>query len=336
MTPQKAPASVQYFAAHGGTVEAVSAEHAVEFIGACGRTPAEIPEHDFVWIDVANPGEEEADLLRERLHLHPLAVEDALRGRQRPKMDRYPEYLFVVFYAVRMNPERGRIALEEIHLFVANNFLITVHDQDLPQVHEVVTAWMARPSRMQGPGAAAHALLDAIVDDYFPVVEKLADQLDALEDRILEGRSRSELHPAIELRHQLIMIRRVLSPERELVSTLLRHDLPSLRPELIPYFQDVYDHLLRITEEIDTIRDLLTGLIEVHASNSANRLNQTMQTLTAWSIILMSVAVVAGIYGMNFEVMPELGLAWGYYGTLVLMLVIGLSLIVYFRRRRWL
>src|SRR5690606_16249829 len=110
----------------------------------------------------------------------------------------------------------------------------------------------------------------------------------------------------IDLRHELILMRRMISPEREIINSLLRRDLPFLRPQYVPYFQDVYDHLLRLTEEIDTVRDLVTGLIEVQSSVSSNRLDQTVQTLTAWSIILMSIAVVAGVYGMNFEYMPEL------------------------------
>jgi magnesium transporter len=327
---------VRYFAARSGEVHAIPDEEAIRFILAPLTTPAALPAGDFVWIDVINPGEAEAKLLRDRLGLHPLAVEDSLRGRQRPKLDRYPHYFFLVFYAAHVNPTRNRLALQEIHLFVGNNFLITVHDQELPQVGEVVAMWTSKPSRIPDPGAAAHALLDAIVDDYFPVVEEFAGKLDRLEDRIFEGSQQAEIYPAIELRHQLIMMRRILSPERELVSSLLRYDLPALRPELIPYFQDVYDHLLRITEEIDTFRDLLTGLIEVHSSNAANRLNQTMQMLTAWSIILMSVAVVAGIYGMNFRRMPELGLSWGYYAALLLMLGVGVSLAAFFHRRGWL
>src|SRR5690606_6171010 len=122
----------------------------------------------------------------------------------------------------------------------------------------------------------------------------------------------------------------------EIINSLLRRDLPFLRPEYVPYFQDVYDHLQRLTEEIDTFRDLVTGLIEVQSSVSSNRLNQTVQTLTAWSIILMSIAVVAGVYGMNFEYMPELEHPYGYYGALALMLAIGAILVAFFRRRRWL
>jgi magnesium transporter len=335
MTTEQASPTLRYFAARGGEVHAVSPQEAIRLVRGPGQADQVDTQAEFVWIDIVNPGEEEAELLRDNLKLHPLAVEDTLRRRQRPKIDRYPDHFFVVFYAASINPDRARLALQEVHIFVGAHFLVTVHDRELPQVAEVMRAWKARPDRLAGPGAVAHALLDAIVDDCLPVVEHFAERVDQLEERILAGKRRSELAPVIELRHQLIMMRRILSPERELVSSLLRHDLPLLSPDLIPYFQDVYDHLLRITEEIDTFRDLLTGLIEVHSSNAANRLNQTMQTLTAWSIILMTITVVAGVYGMNFRVMPELDLPWGYYGALSLMFALGLSLLIYFRRKGW-
>ena len=330
-------ALVRCYAESSAGVRVIDADAAIGHITESIQKSTRADHSGLVWIDITRPGAAEARLLRERLGLHPLAVEDSLRGRQRPKVEHYPGYYFVVFYAASINKSRDRVALSEFHTFLGNNFLITVHDHELPEVDEVVTAWTANPSRAGDAGGLAHALLDAIVDDYFPVVEHFANRLDQLEDRVFsDEREEFGIFPAFKLRHEMILLRRILSPEREVLSSLLRHDLPFVRPEFVPYFQDVYDHLLRVTEEIDAFRDLLTGLIEVHSSNTAKRLNATMQTLTAWSIILMSVTVVAGIYGMNFVVMPELGLSWGYYGALTLMLVVGGSLAIFFRRRRWL
>jgi magnesium transporter len=228
------------------------------------------------------------------------------------------------------------MALNEIHLFLSNNFLITVHDQEVPEVNQVVAAWTKDPERLRDSATIAYALLDAVTDNYFPVVEHFSDRLEALEESIFKNSPEASIHQAIVLRHEMIMLRRVLSPERDVLSSLVRRDLPFVRPELVPYFQDVHDHVLRVTEEIDAFRDLLTGLVEVQASNSSNRLNRTVQTLTAWSIILMTIAVIAGVYGMNFVVMPELEMPWGYYAALGLMLATGLALVTFFRRRGWL
>jgi magnesium transporter len=291
---------------------------------------------NFVWIDINYPTEPEAAFLRDELGMHPLAVEDTLRGRQRPKIDRYPGYLFLVYYACRINPDRQRMALNELHLFLGSTFLITVHDFEIPEIAQVVANWKANPDRLKDPGAIAHALLDAVTDNYFPVVEHFSNRLEQFEEKIFSGDTDVSLQGAIVLRHEIIMLRRVLAPQRDLLSSLLRHDLALMRPELVPYFQDVHDHILRVAEEIDAFRDLLTGLVEVQSSNAANRLNRTMQTLTSWSIILMTVGVIAGIYGMNFVHMPELHLTWGYYGALGLMLAAGAILIGFFRARGWL
>src|SRR5690606_1961291 len=141
----------------------------------------------FVWLDISHPGEAEAQLLRDRLGLHHLAVEDTLRGRQRPKIERYPTYFFAAFYALRLTSGRRRLGLHEIHLFVGEHFLITVHDREIPQVDEITAAWAAHPKRIRDTGAAAHALFDAIVDGYFPIVEHFSERLNQLEEQIFSG-----------------------------------------------------------------------------------------------------------------------------------------------------
>jgi magnesium transporter len=287
------------------------------------------------WIDITCPAEAEGQFLHEELGLHPLAIEDSLKGRQRPKLDRYPGYLFLVFYAARINLERNRVALNEVHLFLGHSFLVTVHAADVPEVGQVAAAWRRSPERLHESGAIAHALLDSLTDNYFPVAEHFGDRLEELEDRIFDGDGTPSMQDAIMLRNEMILFRRILTPERDVLSSLVRHDLLVLRPELVPYFQDVYDHLMRVTEEIDAFRDLLTGLMEVQASHASNRLNATMQTLTAWSIILMSMTVIAGVYGMNFAHMPELELRWGYFGALGAMGVIGAMLAMFFSRKGW-
>jgi magnesium transporter len=317
-------------------LEAIGCPEAAELIRTAPVTLETKKELPLVWIDIFNPGETEAEFLRTELGMHPLAVEDCLRGRQRPKIDRYPGYFFLVFYSTRVNVERRRMALNEVHLFLGSSFLITVHDQEVPELLSVIEDWKHQPQRDGDSGTAAYALLDSIVDNYFPVTEHFSNRLEALEDEILMSAPSTTLHSAIHLRQEMILLRRVLAPERDVLSSLVRRDLPFVRPELVPYFADVHDHILRVTEEIDSFRDLISSLLEVQSSNAANQLNQTMRALAGWSIILMSMALIAGIYGMNFRFMPELRLRWGYWGALALMGTVGLALLAVFRRREWL
>ena len=183
--------------------------------------------------------------------------------------------------------------------------------------------------------ALGYNLLDTVVDSFFPVIDHLSDRIDALEQEVFLGGSRSTVARLLQTRRELAYLRRVVGPMREIVGSILRRDLAGRRTDLVPYFQDVHDHLLRIAEEIDALRELLTAALEAHLSAASHQLNDIVRTLTAWSIILMGASWIAGVYGMNFEHMPELHWRWGYPFALGLMVSLALVLAVYFRRRGW-
>jgi magnesium transporter len=308
---------------------------AVEVIrrGRAGKKEGDPP---LVWIDIAAPGAPEGEFLRTQLKFHPLAVEDTVRGRQRPKIDRYPGYFFLVMYAARINPDRERMALNELHAFIGDNFVVTVHDHRIEVITEVLARWRGVPDRFRAPGVLAHALLDLVVDGYFPVLDHFSERVAELETGVLEGRPGEGMHTILTMRRELALFRRMVGPERELVGSLLRRDIPFLQPDMLPYFQDVHDHAIRVAEEIDTLRDLLNGAMEGQLSMASHSLNETMRLMAAWSIILMAMAWIAGIYGMNFDIMPELNWRYGYLWGLGLMLVVGTILTVYFKRKKWL
>lgn len=322
-------ARVRAYRARPDGVHVVPLEEALDHI----RQPA--PDAPPVWLAIADPGPSEGELLR-GLGFHPLAVEDTLRGRQRPKLERYDAYAFVVVYAAHINPQRQRMALQELHAFLGPHYLVTVHDGTIPAVRDALARWRADPRRFPDALALGYNLLDAVVDSYFPVVDYLSDRIDALEQEVFLGASRGTVAKLLQTRRELAFLRRVLGPMREIVGAILRRDLPGRRPELLPYFQDVYDHLLRLAEEIDALRELLTAALDAHLSAASHQLNDIVRTLTAWSIILMSASWIAGVYGMNFAHMPELHWRWGYPFALGLMLALALALAVYFRRRGWL
>lgn len=336
MSFDKPEPGVRAFAALPSGVHVVARDAAagsVRSLLAAGPASDELP---LTWVDIVNPGEAEEAFMRDELGLHPLAVEDCVRGRQRPKLDRYPDYLFLVIYAAAINPERHRMALKELHVFIGERFLITVHDHRIDEIGEIVARWRASAERLSSVGALSHLLLDAIVDDYFPVLEHFAERTEQLEGTVFGGAPTEDVSRILMLRHELVMFRKVVAPQREVLSNLLRRDLPILEPGLLPYFQDVHDHTIRVTEEIDSIRELLAASLDAQMSFSTNQLNVTVRMLTAWSIILMSMTLVAGVYGMNFVVMPELQWRWGYLFALALMAATGVALVLYFRRMRWL
>ncbi|HEX8245819.1 MAG TPA: magnesium/cobalt transporter CorA [Longimicrobium sp.] len=338
LTEADAPAKsrIVCYADSGSGVHAVPRAEGLALFDRCRNAKsADDGEAPLVWIDIACPGPREETLLRDRLHFHPLAVEDCVRGRQRPKLDRYPGYYFLVLYAAAFNPQRERMALHEVHIFLGRRYLVTVHDHKVGEFGEVLARWRANPKAFHTVGALGHAIMDSIVDHYFPVVDHFADRVEEMEGRIFEGNDQGGLERLLNVRREMTLFRKVLGPERDLVSTLLRRDLPFLSADLLLYFQDVHDHLMRVVEELDTLRDLLTGAMEAQLSVVSNQLNITMRLMAAWSIILMAVAVVAGIYGMNFHFMPELGWRYGYAWAIGLMFVIGTGLYGYFRRKKW-
>lgn len=316
-----------------GGVHAIPLARALEVVR---RPPGarEATDPPLVWIDVAAPAEAEAQFLREHLDFHPLAVEDTIRGRQRPKIDRYPGYFFLVMYAARINEDRGRMALNELHAFIGGNYVVTVHDHRIHELTELLARWRANPDRFRAPGVLAHAVLDLVVDGYFPVLDHFSERVAELEIGVLDQRG-DDMQTILGMRRELTLFRRMVGPERELVGSLLRRDIPFLQPEMIPYFQDVHDHAIRVAEEIDTLRDLLNGAMEGQLSLASKNLNETMRLMAAWSIILMAMAWIAGIYGMNFARMPELQWHYGYLWALGVMLGVGAVLFAYFKRKRW-
>jgi len=315
-------------------VRAVSVDEAVRRMDRGATEPSSRPG-PIVWVDIVRPTEEDGVYLRDQMSLHPLAVEDCLQGLQNPKLERYPGYFFIVLYAARINPERNRPAFYELHCFMGPNYIVTVRHESVREVREVMARWRAAPQHFPTVGHLAHGLLDAIVDSYFPMVDHFAVRVDATENEVYDMPQDAMQH-IVGLRRELLRFRNVVGPVRDMLSSVVRRDLPFLNPDLMPYFQDVRDHAVRITEEIDVLRDLLSTAVEAQFTVTSNQLNQTMRVLTAWAIILMSMTLIVGVYGMNFVFMPELKWRFGYPLALVIMVAVGMTIFLFFRRRGWL
>jgi magnesium transporter len=289
-----------------------------------------------VWLDLSDPGDDEIALLESQFHFHPLAIEDAARSHERPKVDAYDAYYFVVFYAAYYDPAHDHVDTQSIGLFISTNYLVTVHRRPLPEIGEVMDRWRLPRSPLNGrTSVLVHALLDALVDDYFPLMDQVADRVESLEDEIFVHFDESAIHSVFALKRDLLSLRRVVAPERDVLNVLLRRQLPVFQPEDMVYMQDVYDHIVRVTDSIDTYRDLVSSALDSYLSLQSNRLNQIMKLLTMASIVLMTDALIAGIYGMNFRFMPELNWLFGYGWALLLMVLSTVGLVIYFQRRRW-
>ncbi len=290
-----------------------------------------------MWLDLTSPTETELELLREEFGFHPLALEDAIRENQRPKVDSYDGYYFVVFYCIDMDEQSNDLCTTPINMFIGPNYLVTIHSEPITQILETVKRWQAPDSPLeQDVGSLVYALLDAIVDDYFPVMDQVAERVDELEDTIFEKFDESALQDIFQLKKSLLQLRRIVAPERDVLNVMLRRTIPVFDSNDITYLQDVYDHIVRTTDAIDTYRDLLSSALDSFLSVQSNRLNLVVKALTVTSIVLMSVTLVAGIYGMNFEYMPELQWRYGYAWALGLMVAIAAGLIAFFRRIKWL
>jgi magnesium transporter len=291
------------------------------------------------WLDMENPTEQELAAISDMFHLHPLAIEDATTEHQRPKVEDYEQFYFVVFYSVKLDSASQDLFVGEVDMFLGKNYLITVHYKPLSDLEEAERRWMRNVKRLEwGIGVLLYSLLDTIVDQYFPAVDALVEQAEELEDRMFAGTIRrgAITSDLLELKKRFLALRRVATPERDVLNVLTNRDSPMFDEHILVYFRDVYDHITRLSDTIDLYRDQLSTVMDANLSIVSNELNAVMRTLTVASIILMVDSLIAGIYGMNFVNIPELHLEYGYYGALLLMLILALVLIFLFRRLRWL
>jgi magnesium transporter len=293
-------------------------------------------EETTVWVDVVDPTPEEIAHIGEKFGFHPLALEDVQRGGQRPKIDQYDGYQYIVFYG--LTTETDRCKSHEVDIFLGKHYMVTFHDSLLPVMGETATRWRTNVAELDnhGPGFLLYSLLDSLVDGYFPVLDDIAERADSLEELILLQGQPGLQAEILQLRRDLLMVRRVAGPERDIMNVLVRRDPPLFGREEIAYFQDVYDHLLRVTDSVDIYRDMLSSVLDANLSMISYSLNIVVKRLTASSIILMSISLVAGVYGMNFVHMPELDWRLGYPFALALMATVAVVEIALFRRIDWL
>ncbi|HVW81969.1 MAG TPA: magnesium transporter CorA family protein [Mycobacteriales bacterium] len=306
--------------------------------------PAEISEHleakdaCVVWMDLDAPNAEDLKLLAEEFGLNPLAVEDATTERQRPKLDHYDDHVFISLYDVSLD-DKCQVVSHELAIFAAQRYLITVRKTPGYSMDQIVSRWDDNDNLAEhGVGYLLWGLLDVVVDGHFDTVQALDDRIDTLEDLLFEpgDTGTAVQRESYDLRKALVRIRRVVLPTREILNSLMRRESNLVDDALMPYYQDVYDHVLRAADWTDSLRDLVSTILETHLTIQGNRMNEIMKKVTSWAAIAAVPAVVTGYYGMNVVIYPHAGTEAG--GLAALGLMVGLVALLYavFKRSDWL
>ena len=306
--------------------------------------PARISDHletdaCVVWLDLESPDKDDLALIAEEFSLNPLAVEDATAGRQRPKLDHYEDHIFVSMYDVTLDVNTGELHAHELAIFASQRYLITVRKSPDYPIDPIVQRWDDNENLAKyGVGFLMWGLLDVVVDGHFQTVQLLDDKIEGLEELLFDPSDTGTAvqRQSFELRKSLVRIRRVVLPTREVVNALMRRENALVDEAMIPYYQDVYDHVLRAADWTDSLRDLVSTILETHLTIQGNRMNEIMKKVTSWAAIAAVPAVITGYYGMNVRIFPAAGTDAGGYAALLLMLVAISGLYVMFRNQDWL
>ena len=269
--------------------------------------------------------------------LHPLIQEDILNTDQRPKIEDFGDYIYIVFKNFH-NQDNGNLPSEQLSIILGNNFVLSFTERQTALFEPIRERLRSNKGRIRKAGAdnLAHAIMDNVVDNYFFVLEEMEERIEYLEDELLTQTTPANLQSIHTLKRKLIVLRKSLWPLREAVSALERSESPLITGSTHIYFKDIFDHVIAIIDTVETFRDMLSGMLDIYLSAVSNRLNTVMKVLTIIATIFMPLTFMAGVYGMNFKNMPELEWRFGYFGVLGIMLGIAIGMLFYFKKKKWL
>jgi magnesium transporter len=300
-----------------------------------GDVPTLLAAGARLWIETADGDGELSEFLEKVLKLHPLAVEDILQDRPSPKVEDYGTYLYVVAHAPRQMD--GELRSYEVDLVWNGQWIVTHRHGDVPAIAALRDELKRNPRPLEkGPAFVAHGILDRMVDSYLPIVDAWDDEIDHLENEVVENPTRAVLQHIFNLKRSLQRMRRVALHQREVLHRLSRGEFDLVPEAALPFYRDIYDHFLRVVDLADSYRDLLSGALDAYLSVVSNRMNEVMKTLTLFATLFMPLTFIVGVYGMNFEHMPELHWQYGYLYVWIILVVVALVMVWLFRHRRWL
>jgi len=269
--------------------------------------------------------------------IHPLVMEDILNTRQRPKMDDLEDYVYVVLKMLDYNEEDDEIGAEQISIVLGQNFVISFQEKEGDVFEPIRERIRKNKGRIRRTGAdyLAYALVDSVVDNYFTILEKIGERIEFLEEELVENPSTQTLQEIHRLKREMIFLRKSVWPLREVISGLERGESSLIKESTGIYLRDVYDHTIQVIDTVETFRDMISGILDVYLSSISNKMNEVMKVLTIIATIFIPLTFLAGVYGMNFRYMPELEWHQGYFAVLFLMVIIGIGLVIYFRKKKW-
>lgn len=274
----------------------------------------------------------------QELNIHPLVLEDILSTHQRPKLEEYDDFLYLVIKGISLSQEKNfNLQYEQISILLLANYVVTFKEK-ADDTFDPINNYLQNHNgrlRQLGSDYLAYVILDTVVDEYFVVEDSLDGIIDPLEDNILFNSNKEMLQTVQQIRRGLISMKRNISPLRELLATIQRIDTPLLQEKTLRYYGDVYDHVLRVTDSLESYRERISAMHDIYLSSISNKLNETMKILTIFASIFIPLTFIAGVYGMNFEYMPELKWRWAYPALWVIFIAIGMSLLVFFKKKKW-
>lgn len=295
-------------------------------------------ESSLLWFDMQEINDEDIDILTEIFSLHPLTVEDFIMVNARPKLENFKDYLFLVMFSMESHDKtKGKIHTAEMDFCLGKNFLISVHNNSVATL--AISKDRVRkqsPIIKNGADFLLYAIIDSVVDSYFPLIHDFDNMVDEMSDELFREPSNETLRKIYNLKNEIMFLRRTIGPQADVMSLVARGDFPLISASNTVYFRNIYDNLVRLNDIVGTSRDIVTGAMEAYVSVVSNRLNEIMKTLTVIATIVMPLTLIASIYGMNFKHMPELSHKFGYPAVLATMAVLTLGMLYFFKRRKWL
>ncbi len=296
-------------------------------------------ESTLIWVDMEMPTHEDERVLLDVFQFHPLTVEDCRENRHYPKVEEFPGYMYLIVHGVRADTSPDRFNTIELDAFLGSNYVITYHHDSFRSINDVKQLLRTSPVTCQrGPAFLLHQILDRIVDYYSPVLDDFDDRIDRLESEIFASKQPNNqiLSQIMDLKRSVLRLRRISVKQMDVVLRMSRGEFSELIPEeMRPFYRDIHDHLVRVTDLAESYRDLISGSLEAYLSVISNRMNEIMKVLTIFSAIMLPLTFIAGVYGMNFDNMPELHSRYGYYATWIIMLTVAVGMLLFFWKRGW-
>lgn len=297
------------------------------------------------WVDLDRPDDNELAILDDVFGFHPLAIEDTIQYNQRPKIESYNHigdtcnsgYYYMVIHGPDLSTFKENLRTKELDIFLSERYLVTIHEEVMTSVQDARAKISANPARIldNGVDMLLHYILDHLVDHYLPIFDWMQDQIDEMEEDAIENPHQELLHKVSTKKRELLNLRRIIGPQREVIAQLTRGDVPFIREQARVYLRDVQDHLIRAVETIEIYRDLVLSVRDIYLSSVSNRTNEIMKTLTVMSVIALPMTVITSFFGMNFDDIPGLHSVYAFWGVVAAMLGIVLTMLLIFKRKGW-